>query len=132
MTENDTVSVLTSQRSAKASLKTDVSNQVKAVFLQGGATVGSSDGYPNWQPNTKSEILTLSKSLFKKMFGKDPKVVATHGGLECGLFLEKNPKLDMVSFGPTIVDAHSINERVEIESVEKWWALLVELLKEVK
>ena len=123
--------VVTSQRSSTASLKTDIANKVTSVFHLAGAEIKSTDGYPGWQPNTDSVILNLSKEIYEKLFDEKPKIHATHGGLECGLFLEKNPRLDMISCGPTILGAHSPDERLEIVTVEKWWKLLVELLKAV-
>ena len=131
MTENETIKVSTSQRSSTGSLKVDVANQVTAVFLQAGAKVSATDGYPGWKPNPDSTILKISESLFEKLFAEKPKVIAIHAGLECGLFFEKNPKLDMISCGPTILGAHSPDERLEIETVEKWWKLLLELLKAI-
>ncbi|MDR0733757.1 MAG: aminoacyl-histidine dipeptidase [Dysgonamonadaceae bacterium] len=131
MTENETVTVTTSQRSSVESLKTDIGNHVQAVFMQAGAEVCATEGYPGWKPNPDSAILKLSQSLFEKLFGAKPKVIAIHAGLECGLFFEKNPKLDMISCGPTILGAHSPDERLEIETVEKWWQFLLELLKAV-
>ncbi|GHT61009.1 aminoacyl-histidine dipeptidase [Bacteroidia bacterium] len=131
MKENETIVITTSQRSSTESLKVDVANQVKAVFLQAGAEVSATDGYPGWKPNPDSTILKISKTLFEKLFGEEPKVIAIHAGLECGLFFEKNPKLDMISCGPTILGAHSPDERLEIATVEKWWKLLLELLKAI-
>ena len=129
--ENETIKVTTSQRSSTESLKTDIANRVKAVFLQAGAEVSATDGYPGWKPNSGSAILKVSKELFEKLFAEEPKVIAIHAGLECGLFSEKNPKFDMISCGPTILGAHSPDERLEIATVEKWWGFLVELLKAI-
>jgi len=131
MTDKETITVATSQRSSTESLKVDVGNQVTAVFLQSGAKVSATDGYPGWKPNSDSAILKISEALYEKLFSKKPKVIAIHAGLECGLFFEKNPKLDMISCGPTILGAHSPDERLEIETVEKWWQFLLELLKEI-
>jgi dipeptidase D len=129
--ENDAIMVTTSQRSSTESLKADVVNQVKAVFFQAGAEVHETDGYPGWKPNPDSTILKVSKTLFEKLFEKEPKVLAIHAGLECGLFFEKNPKLDMISCGPTILGAHSPDERLKIVTVEKWWEFLLELLRAI-
>ena len=131
MTEKETVTVSTSQRSSTESLKEDIANQVAAVFLQAGAEVRATDGYPGWKPNADSAILELSKAVYEKLFRQSPRVYAIHAGLECGLFFEKNPKLDMISCGPTIQGAHSPDERLEIETVEKWWKFLLELLKAI-
>jgi dipeptidase D len=131
MKENNTITVTTSQRSSTESLKADIANHVRAVFLQAGAEVGATEGYPGWKPNPDSTILKLSKTIFEKLFKEEPKIIAIHAGLECGLFFEKNPKLDMISCGPTILGAHSPDERLKIETVEKWWMFLLELLKAI-
>jgi dipeptidase D len=131
MTENDTITIITSQRSSTESLKVDIANQVTAVFLLAGAEVCGTDGYPGWKPNPDSTILDISKTVYEKLFKQSPKVYAIHAGLECGLFYEKNPNLDMISCGPTIRGAHSPDERMEIETVGKWWDLLLELLKAI-
>ncbi|MDR2620998.1 MAG: aminoacyl-histidine dipeptidase [Dysgonamonadaceae bacterium] len=131
MKEDGAIVVTTSQRSSTESLKADIANQVKAVFLQAGAEVSATDGYPGWKPNSGSAILKISKGLFEQLFAEEPKVIAIHAGLECGLFFEKNPGLDMISCGPTILGAHSPDERLEIATVEKWWKFLIELLKAV-
>ena len=120
--------ITTSQRSSTDSKKTDIVNKVTSIFGLAGAEVVSSEGYPGWKPNPDSTILKLSKTIYEKLFGEQPKVIAIHAGLECGLFFEKNPGLDMISCGPTILGAHSPDERIEIETVEKWWKFLVELL----
>jgi dipeptidase D len=131
MKDNQTIVVTTSQRSSIASLKNNIANMVTSVFRLAGAEVQSSEGYPGWQPNTQSPILRRSGEIYEKLFDEKPHIVCTHGGLECGLFLEKNPKLDMISCGPTILGAHSPEERLNISSVEKWWNFLIELLKEI-
>lgn len=105
---------------------------VESVFTLAGAKVEHSDGYPGWAPNTNSEILSVTKNAYKKLFGIEPKVRAIHAGLECGLFLEKYPDLDMVSFGPTLRGVHSHAEKINIPSVQKFWDLLVEVLGNLK
>ena len=131
MRGNNQIVVTTSQRSSTNSLKVDVANMVKSVFLLAGAEVRETDGYPGWKPNANSEILQLSKQVYTDLFGKEPEVKAIHAGLECGLFLEKYPHLDMISCGPTILGAHSPEERMEIASVEKWWDFVTALLKSI-
>jgi dipeptidase D len=105
---------------------------VESVFRLANASVVHSEGYPGWAPNTNSEILQITRNSYKKLFGVDPVVRAIHAGLECGLFLEKYPYLDMISFGPTIKGAHSPDERINIETTEKFWKLLLDVLKTVK
>ncbi len=87
-----------------------------------------SDGYPGWAPNPDSQLLEITKKAHEKLFGTPIKVRAIHAGLECGLFLQKFPQLEMVSFGPTIRGAHSPDERLEIAAVERFWQLLLEVL----
>ena len=117
------------QRSSVDSSKLDISKTVGASFLNIGADVEHSGSYPGWAPNTDSEILDVMVSLYKKMFNSNPKVQACHAGLECGILNERYPGLDMISFGPTIKNPHSPDEKVHIKSVEKFWNLLIEVLK---
>ncbi|MDR2843729.1 MAG: aminoacyl-histidine dipeptidase [Candidatus Symbiothrix sp.] len=129
MKENRTIVVTTSQRSSTASAKESTANRIHAVFRLAGAKAESSTGYPGWKPNPDSLVLRTSEKVFEKLFGEKPKIISIHAGLECGLFLEKNPQLDMISCGPTIMGAHSPEERLEIATVAKWWEFLIELLK---
>lgn len=131
MLDEGNIQVTTSQRSSVDSAKVDVSQMVESVFRLGNATVIHSDGYPGWKPNTNSEILKITENAYTKLFGNKPIVRAIHAGLECGLFLEKYPELDMISFGPTIRGAHSPEERLDIDSTQKYWKLLVEVLNTV-
>jgi dipeptidase D len=119
----------TSQRSSVESRKKDASNQVAAVFQLAGAKVEQGEGYPGWAPNPDSPVLKVARETYMKLYNKEPKIMAIHAGLECGLFLEKYPYLDMISFGPTLRDVHSPNERILIPTVSLWWAHLLELLK---
>ena len=131
MKESNTIVVTTSQRSSTNSLKIDIANMVTSTFQLAGAKVQATDGYPGWRPNPDSKILKVSEKIYKDLFGKAPEVKAIHAGLECGLFLEKYPHLDMISIGPTILGAHSPEERIQISTVEKWWKFLLELLKNI-
>jgi len=128
MKDNCRIVITTSQRSSTDSLKTDIADRVASVFRLAGAEVTATEGYPGWKPNPDSTVLKLSETIFEKLFGEKPKVIAIHAGLECGLFYEKNPCLDMISCGPTILGAHSPDERIEIATVEKWWKFLIDLL----
>lgn len=123
--------ISTSQRSSLESAKHYVAFMVKSVFTLAQAIVTHSEGYPGWSPNVNSKILKTSIDSYVQLFGEIPKVKAIHAGLECGLFLEKFPSLDMVSMGPTILAPHSPMEKVNIASVGKFWNLLVEVLKKV-
>lgn len=131
MRESNTIVITTSQRSSTDSLKDDAGNIVNAVFTQAKAQVVHAAGYPGWRPNPDSKVLAVAKESYKKLFGKEPEIMAIHAGLECGLFLEKYPHLDMISCGPTIREAHSPAEKVNISSVEKWWDFLLEVLKSI-
>jgi len=129
MLENQLIEVGTSQRSSVESKKTDIVNRVSSVFELAGAKVTHNDGYPGWQPNPNSEILKLAKSEYKTLYNKQAKVKAIHAGLECGLFLEKYPELDMISIGPDMTDVHSPDEKMKISSVKKWWDFLLKILE---
>lgn len=132
MKEGDTIVVGTSQRSSIESYKIMIANQVAATFRLAGAQVTHGDGYPGWAPNPNSKILKVAQDSYKRLFGKEAKIMAIHAGLECGLFLEKYPALDMISFGPTLRDVHSPNERIKIDTVGLWWSHLIELLKSIR
>jgi len=124
--------VTTSQRSEIESRKRYIAGMVRSVFELAGFDVKHSEGYPGWAPNPDSDILKTTVASYKKLFGIEPLVRSIHAGLECGLFLEKYPKLDMVSFGPTIKGAHSPDERLNVESTEKFWKHLVDVLENIK
>ena len=125
------ITITTSQRSSSDSAKTDIASMVESVFRLANANVKRTGGYPGWEPDTASQLLGICESAYKRLFGRQPLVRSIHAGLECGLFLEKYPELDMISFGPTIKGAHSPDERLHIESVTKFWDLLAEVLKNI-
>jgi dipeptidase D len=131
LNEEGQVVVETSQRSALESAKFNVARMVDALFQLAGAEIKHVDGYPGWEPNLNSPILDITKTSYRRLFRVEPKVKAIHAGLECGLFLKKYPGLDMISFGPTIKDAHSPDERLHIPSVKKFWLLLLDVLQNV-
>jgi dipeptidase D len=126
------ISLATSQRSSVASEIDEVCQTVRHVFELGLAEVKQSDGYPGWKPNLESEILKLAKETYRSIWGKEPAVKAIHAGLECGIIGEKCPGMDMVSFGPTLEAVHSPDEKIYIDSVEKFWDFLMALLKNVQ
>ncbi|MDD4109108.1 MAG: M20/M25/M40 family metallo-hydrolase, partial [Prolixibacteraceae bacterium] len=126
--DNKKIVVSTSQRSELDTRKYYAAEMTESVFNLAGAGVEHSDGYPGWTPDPDSETLKKAVKVYKKLFGNDPVVRSIHAGLECGLFLEKYPHLDMISFGPTIKGAHSPDERLDIKSTEKFWKYLVEIL----
>jgi dipeptidase D len=131
MIDGNTIEIGTSQRSSVESCKEDVVNMVSSVFELAGAKVTHNDGYPGWKPNPESEILKIAQKTYVELFNEEPLIKAIHAGLECGLFLEKYPKLDMISIGPTMTDVHSPNEKLNIPSVAKWWDFLVKLLENI-
>jgi dipeptidase D len=121
----------TSQRSSVDSAKKYIAQSVYAVFTLANAHIETTDGYPGWKPNMDSKALKISKEVFKNLFKKEPEIKAIHAGLECGIIESKNPGMDMISFGPTIMGAHSPDERVNIETVERFYDLLKGILKEL-
>ena len=129
--KGDKIIVTTSQRSSVESAKLWAKQSVESVFMLAGAEVEHSDGYPGWAPNPDSELLKRTVESYERLFGVKPKVRAVHAGLECGLFLEKYPHLEMVSFGPTVMGVHSPDERINIATVEKFWLHLKEVLKSI-
>jgi len=130
--ESNKIEVTTSQRSEIESRKYYAAETVESVFKLAGAKVAHSDGYPGWAPNLNSDVLKITVDSYKRLFGNEPIVRSIHAGLECGLFLEKYPQLDMVSFGPTIRGAHSPDERLDIHTTEKFWKHLVDVLENIK
>lgn len=130
-TEDNTIKIGTSQRSSVDSAKYDIAHTVGAAFRVAGAKTEHGSGYPGWTPNMDSEIMKVTEQSYKKLFNANPEVKAIHAGLECGLFLEKYPDLDMISFGPTIKGAHSPDERIDIETTQKFWDLLLDVLQNI-
>ena len=125
------IKIVTSQRSSILSSRKDMSEVVRSAFLLGGAEVTTGDGYPGWKPNPASPILKVAIESYKRLYGVEPKVKAIHAGLECGLFLEKYPHLDMFSTGPTLRGVHSPDERMHIPAVDKFWQHLLDVLVNV-
>ena len=130
-TFEDKIEILASQRSNVMSNLDNQCNTIKAVFQLAGAQVIQNDGYPAWKMNPNSKLTQLAVDAYKKLFGKDPEVKGIHAGLECGLFSERYPNLDMVSFGPTLRHVHTPEERLHIPTVQMVWDHLLEILKNV-
>lgn len=130
-TEARRIRVVTSQRSSVASEIVEISHMVRTAFKLAGAEVHGTDGYPGWKPNVDSAILRLCRSTYASLFGKEPDVRAIHAGLECGIIGEKNPGMDMISFGPTLSGVHTPDERIYYPTVEKFWTFLLAVLKAV-
>ena len=129
MREHNVVEIGTSQRSLTESSKNNIVNTVTSVFKLAKCEVVSNDGYPGWKPNPESLVLKVAKDEYNRLYNKMPEVKVIHAGLECGLFLQKYPHLDMISIGPTIRNAHSPDEKTEIASVPIWWDFFVQLLE---
>lgn len=130
MTDADTVLIVTSQRSSIDSAKRDIAGVINSLFTLIGAKVTHSDGYPGWKPNLSSALLKVAISSYASLHGgKEPLIKAIHAGLECGLFVEKYPTLDMISFGPTMRGVHSPSEALELDTVEPFWKWLITILQ---
>ena len=129
VTKDTEIVVVASQRSNVMSNLQNMTNTVKAAFILGGAEVTVDDSYPAWKMNPNSELTKIVVETYKKLFKKDPLVIGIHAGLECGLFSEKYPQMDMVSFGPTLRGVHSPDERLLIPTVQMVWDHLLEILK---
>ena len=123
--------VTTSQRSCVDSRKYDIANMVESVFLLADATVEHGDGYPAWSPNLDSHVMKLAGEAYEELYGVKPAIKAIHAGLECALFKQNYPELDMVSFGPTLKDVHSPSERMHIPAVERFWGQLTRTLEKI-
>lgn len=131
MQEGGIVLVTTSQRSSVASNLENMASIIRTTFQLGGAEATSNEGYPGWKMNPKSEILRIARESYLRLFNKEPQILAIHAGLECGLFSEKYPELDMISVGPTLRGVHSPDERLHIPSVKLVWDHLLDILKNV-
>ncbi len=126
------VTIVTSQRSSIESEKDMIAAQVASVGRLAGAKIKPSDGYPGWQPNVNSAVLARGKEVYRNMYGKEPAVKAIHAGLECGIINDRvGGDVDTISFGPTIIGPHSPDECVAIDSVEKFYRYLTEIVKSV-
>ena len=129
--EAHTVTLNSSQRSSLLSARHNMANSIEACFELAGARVDVGEGYPGWAMNPNSQLLKVAVEQYKKLFGKEPIVRGIHAGLECGLFSEKYPGLDMVSFGPTLRGVHSPDEKLLIPTVQMVWDHLLAILKNI-
>lgn len=130
-TSATTISVVASQRSNVMSNLENQCNTIKALFELSGAEVSQNDGYPAWKMNPNSQLTRVVVDTYKRLFGHEPIVKGIHAGLECGLFSERYPSLDMVSMGPTLRAVHTPDERIHIPSVQMVWDHLLEILKTI-
>lgn len=129
--EESRVVMVSSQRSNVMSNLRNMANTIKATLQLAGAEVIQNDGYPAWKMNPDSKLLKITVDAYKKLFGKEPVVRGIHAGLECGLFSEKYPHIDMVSFGPTLRFVHTPDECLHIPTVQMVWDHLLEILKNI-
>ena len=118
-------------RSSSDSSKQDLTNSLKSAFELAGFDSKFPGEYPGWQPNIHSKILEVVSNIYEELHGKKARVAACHAGLECGILGQNYPTMDMVSFGPTILGAHSPDEKVSISSTQKFWNFLQEILKNI-
>ena len=118
-------------RSSVETSKMDLANSLRSAYELFGCEVTLGGSYPGWTPNVKSEILDLLVSIYEKQNGEKPKVVACHAGLECGILGTNYPIMDMISFGPTILGAHSPDERASVKSSQKFYKFVIEILKNI-
>ena len=131
MPETKTIEINSSQRSSIYSARVNMADTVAAVFRLAGAEVEIGEGYPGWKMNPDSQLLKVSVEQYRRLFKKEPVVRGIHAGLECGLFSEKYPHLDMVSFGPTLRGVHSPDEKLLIPTVDMVWRHLLAILENI-
>ncbi len=123
------VEIETSQRSPIEASKRTAARMVSTVFSLAGFGVQHSGGYPGWKPEPESDIVRTAKQVHSDVLGVTPGLVAMHAGLECGVIGEKHSGMQMISFGPHIIDVHSPSERLKISSVAPFWRFLIGLLE---
>jgi len=130
-TTDGAINIVSSQRSNVMSNLDNMCATIEACFALAGAEVKHSDGYPAWKMRSHSDLQRIVKESYVKLFGKEPVVRGIHAGLECGLFSERYPNLDMVSFGPTLRFVHTPEERLLIPTVQMVWDHLLDVLKNI-
>ena len=123
------IEIVTSQRSSATSERRAMAAKVRACFELAGATVRHMYEYPGWNPDMNSHILARTAEAYRRLFKQEPEIKAIHAGLECGLFLQKFPGLDMISFGPTLRGVHAPGEKLELASMDKFVALLDDVVR---
>ena len=121
--------ILSSQRSSQASRLRELTEQIEAIVALAAGKVNTGEGYPAWEPNWNSKLLKRCKEIYFNRFGKTPVVEVIHAGLECGIIASKYEGMDMISFGPTIKNPHSPDEKLNISDIDKIWEFLLDLLK---
>jgi dipeptidase D len=131
ITSDTEINIVSSQRSNVMSNLDNMCSTIEACFALAGAEVEHSDGYPAWKMRSNSDLQRIVKESYVKLFGKEPVVRGIHAGLECGLFSERYPNLDMVSFGPTLRFVHTPEERLHIPTVQMVWDHLLDVLRNI-
>jgi len=130
-TESSSVTILCLIRSLMDSGRSNVEGMLKAIADLAGAQCEFSGAYPGWKPDADSEVMRLFRETYKNIYGNTPNIMVIHAGLECGLFKEPYPTMDMISFGPTIKFPHSPDEKVQIATVDLFWEQMVAILKNI-
>jgi len=125
------ISIKCLTRSSVENSKNELSNLISDIFKNEDFNVELSGGYPGWEPNVNSEILSVAVNCYKDLNNESPKVNVIHAGLECGIIGSHYPNMEMISFGPTILGAHSPDEKASISSTKKFWNFLIEILKNI-
>ena len=123
--------VILSPRSCVMSNLQNIANSISATFQLAGAEVVQTDGYPAWEMKQDSVLRPLAKETYTRLFGKEPDIIGIHAGLECALFAQKYPELDMISTGPTLRGVHSPDEKLLIKTVPMVWDHLIEILRNI-
>jgi dipeptidase D len=127
--KDDTLQILTSQRSLTGSRLDEISATIGATAALAGADTRCDSEYPPWTPDMQSALLALCQKVYKQVFDQEAKVKSVHAGLECAIIGDKYEGMDMISFGPNLRDPHSPNEGLYIPSLEKIWQFMVALLE---
>lgn len=129
--KNGSVNIQCLNRSSVDSEKWDHARSIEAAFSLAGLSTEQGGAYPGWTPNPSSAAVEMLRSLYVEKYNEDPRVLACHAGLECGILGTNYPDMDMASFGPNIRGAHSPDECVQISSVQKFWDFFLEALKRI-
>jgi dipeptidase D len=131
VTSDNEINIVSSQRSNVMSNLDNMCATIRATFQLAGAVAESGDGYPAWKMRSNSQLQKIVRESYVRLFGKEPVMRGIHAGLECGLFSERYPNLDMVSFGPTLRFVHTPDERLHIPTVQMVWDHLIDVLKNI-